>query len=673
MLLVEHAVRFIRNAQDFGKRQWIHGALLLAIFGWCVWAILHILLAPPATFDSLSYHLPMIASWLQRGEICSYETTTLRQIISPFNTEILQMFHIIFLRRDVIVDAVQLECLVISIVGVYVMGRDMGLTRGWALNAAAIFLTAPLVLMESYTTQNDLAVVAALVLSLQWLSSYITTTRPVYLVLLSMSLGILLGTKFHMLVGVPVLLIVILFTFLMLRARGFRWSHVAVFVSSLVMSIGAMGAGVYIRNVRDFGAVIPPLSAIDRTFVVGWSTLLANISYFGQWWLTRSWDFSSDATWTQDTGNFSPFFGYIVLPLSFFGFVFAVFRLCQKNNGRFAELIPLTMFATAAGIFLGFSLSHQPRPFDLRYLLFMPFLLGGVAVWALQTQWPTGDRIFGVVAGLAGILLALATGLSHNYPRIQSVINLDPGFRSASYLRGHGVHSPLYQIFDDLARPGETVLFSGIEDDWSYPLFGNDLSRRVYYAKSFDSFVSLLSTLPVGWVVIRETKEYDSILKFIRDRPFRFQLLDISKDTTGNYFMTNLLLFRVRHGEWNPTWQRGIYGDRVSSGEVVLGSYVPGTFVFTCVVDSLFKDTLALQLSNLGSADSVIHFPRSGRYVLELPLKHPGELRCIFNATYVPRALGRNDDIRQLSVVVPSVEFTYNRELATMSTVQVFP
>jgi hypothetical protein len=672
-LLLQQGRDFLEAAWSFVRGHRVHGVLVVLVAVWILWSIVRALIAAPVTFDSMTYHLPMVASWLQRGGLGYYETTTLRQVTSPVNVEIVQMFHIIFLRRDTIVDLVQLEFLILSLLGVYHIARKAGLPQTWGVSGATIFLTVPLILMHSYTTQNDLGVVAGMVLSLAMLASYIDDRRVEKLILLGMLLGLLVGIKLHMLIALPVFLLITVVVVVLLHRHESPHKRALLFLGVALLSVFLLGGEVYFSNVVRYKTLFPLIGSMEANFVIGVPTLLENIFYFAKWWFIDCWDYVSPVTWNQDTGHYGPFFGYVILPLGLLGTVVAAVRLFRKDSEPRGNLAIFSAGFVAVAIFIGFCLSHRPRPYDLRYLQFIPMLMGVIAVWTVRWVSEKLDTAFAGALVLVALPTVFATAWYHRYPDVRELYTLEPWQRSSVYLPEYGQDAGLYKEFEQNAHPGETVLFCGMEDDWSYPLFGEDFSRRVYFPTSFDRFVVYLAQYPVDWVFIRERFENQDIVDLVKSQPSRFVPVASSPDTTGHYYGAAMLLYKVRRPFKNPTWQRGIYDDKVSSGDIVLGSSLPGKFIFHCIVDTRWEDKLTMTVQAPDELPTIIPLSPAGPVTVELLLKKPGELSCHLSQTYVPNEFGINEDTRQLGVLVPSVEFMYVPDSALSTVVQVFP
>lgn len=115
-------------------------------------------LSVPGNADSMAYHLPKIKHWIQDGTtvIANMNTHDLREAISPFFSEYLVLHTMLLSGSDYFVNLVQWAAYVLCAVITYGCCRKLEVRRESALVGAVLFITMPIALAESTTTQNDL-------------------------------------------------------------------------------------------------------------------------------------------------------------------------------------------------------------------------------------------------------------------------------------------------------------------------------------------------------------------------------------------------------------------------------------------------------------------------------------------------------------------------------------
>jgi hypothetical protein len=666
---IENFRRITKELWAFCRDRWVFGMLFALLFVWLCWEFYLILFLPPVTWDALTYHLPMIAGWLQRGYVGPYETTTIRQIYSPVNGEILQMFHVLFLGDDVVVQMAQWESVIIAFIGVFVIARYAQLSRSWALISAFSIFTVPLLLLQSHTTQNDLIVVCGMVLMLVWFSGFIAERNSWMLLLLGLIFGVVVGVKLHMVIGGAVMSGIVLISFWRIRKEYPMRRSLMIFLSAAVPSVLLMGSAVYLRNYIAFGQLIPPIGMIPNVYQTGMSTVGENLLHFGKWWLVTCWDYISPETWNQDQSHYGPLFGYVILTVGMAGTVIAAKRLFSREQSSSANIIVVAASTLALGVWLGFAYGHRPRPFDLRYMLFMPVLMSISAFSALERVRALRENAVAIALFVVICFTMSSTLVNAELPSVRTLSESDPWMRSTSQMKGVGPHTDLYVEFDKLSHAGDNVLVVGSEDDWSYPLFGHDLSRHVYYAATLDRFEWYLRNYEIKWIVIRRMEPYSPIVDRILSRKDQFALVINSRDLNGNFFGTTLSLFRVEEPKRDPTWFSGIDGDHLTRKSFSLGTDTPGRFLLELYVDPIFGDSLRVYVTSPDSLVRTLHFMQ-GDTLLAFEATIPGEFTFVLSKSY---RSSHSDDTRELGLSIKDIQFEYDPGKVYLAKIQTYP
>jgi Glycosyltransferase family 87 len=207
-----------------------------------------VLATPPTTWDSLVYHLPRAAQWLQHGSLGYVDAAPTAKINTfPPNGEIEILYTFALAHGYWLAAAPQLLAELVLLVTIFGTARGLGFARSSAAFAALLFPTFSVVALESVSTQNDL-VVASFVAAA---AMYIVRREPREEALAGLALGLALGTK---LTAVFALFPIALLAIVVLRRRA---------VTLALWSLGAFaafGAFSYVENVVETGT---PLAATD--------------------------------------------------------------------------------------------------------------------------------------------------------------------------------------------------------------------------------------------------------------------------------------------------------------------------------------------------------------------------------------------------------------------------
>ncbi len=168
-----------------------------------------IVVVPPNNNDSMSTHLSRVGYWLQYGSFFPWPTARILQLIYPVNAQLQMFWTTLFWGSDALVGFMQWFAALASAAAIFGLSRWMGWKRAQAGFAALIYLSFPLVLLQSSTTQNDLAAAAMYILTIFFFLSGMREKNKGMLFLSALSLGAGLGTKqncFFLLPGMAILI-----------------------------------------------------------------------------------------------------------------------------------------------------------------------------------------------------------------------------------------------------------------------------------------------------------------------------------------------------------------------------------------------------------------------------------------------------------------------------------
>jgi hypothetical protein len=157
---------------------------------------------PMINYDSLWYHLPIMARWYQEGAFIRMEDfmrtgvwTTDQITFYPFNWEILCTLFAMPFQEDFLVALPNLIIWLVLGLSIYAVSCLIGATRVYSLAATALVLTTPLILQHINSLHVDLPFAAFFMTSTYFALSYHKTRSPSDVALFVISSGLLLGTK----------------------------------------------------------------------------------------------------------------------------------------------------------------------------------------------------------------------------------------------------------------------------------------------------------------------------------------------------------------------------------------------------------------------------------------------------------------------------------------------
>jgi dolichyl-phosphate-mannose-protein mannosyltransferase len=184
-----------------------HGPLLLLAVSVALglgYVIALILGTPPNGWDPMNYHLARAAFWLQSGGVgyigAAYDE---RLNFNPPNGEIAFAFGFDVTRDETLVGFVQFFAALACTVAVYALARRFGLSRAEGAFGSLLFVSLPIVVLQSSGAKNDVIVASFLLAG----TVFVLGDRHRELALAGLAAALAVGTKFTAAYGLVVLLV----------------------------------------------------------------------------------------------------------------------------------------------------------------------------------------------------------------------------------------------------------------------------------------------------------------------------------------------------------------------------------------------------------------------------------------------------------------------------------
>jgi dolichyl-phosphate-mannose-protein mannosyltransferase len=448
---------------------------------------------PPNNWDSMTYHLTRAAAWAQQGHI-GYVAGAPTQRVNAFPpvAELQLLWTLVLDGRDTFAQLVQLVAEAALTLGVYGLGRRLGAARAPAAFAALLVPTLTVVALESVTTQNDV-VVAAYVVAAAYFVLGATRSDAA---LAGVAIGLAIGTKVTALFALPWL---VLLAVLLVPRRRLAELTVAALVGVL-----AFGAFVYVDNLaktsKVFGRVdaethqTPDVTAGGTVSTIArsyWRFVDASGYHPKTRWISRVGDVgrnifealhvppnppeSTQTTFTydvnvgvsEDVSFFGPLGILLVVPLILAALV-AWGLGADRRIGLLALALPLYIVLVA--------LTYRYNGWLGRFYITPVALTLPLAAALYQRR-----VVAGIVAAIAVVTLVLAEVYNAEKPtgRDGKPIVWHLSRPQAQAL----VHPSMERVLElDERLPSRVGAVLG-PDDWSYPLYGRDLDRKVVYLR----------------------------------------------------------------------------------------------------------------------------------------------------------------------------------------------
>ena len=140
-------------AADRSRTALVSGlALLAAAVALTAWA------AAPNNWDSMTYHLPRVAHWIQNASLAHYPTNVIRQLTLAPGAEYAVAEVTLLAGSKRLVAFVQTLAWLGCALAASAVARDLGASRRGELLAAVFAATLPMAILQASSTQNDLSV-----------------------------------------------------------------------------------------------------------------------------------------------------------------------------------------------------------------------------------------------------------------------------------------------------------------------------------------------------------------------------------------------------------------------------------------------------------------------------------------------------------------------------------
>ena len=133
------------------------GLLIAAAFLQLGRIAFHVWHIPPYVHDTLTYHLPNVAEWIQQERIHAISTPVIRSNW-PAAFEVFETWFVVFLHHDLLIQLGCVACYLLAVASVYAIGRGLGMGTHLAAGVALLFAYTPSVAIHATSCKNDLAV-----------------------------------------------------------------------------------------------------------------------------------------------------------------------------------------------------------------------------------------------------------------------------------------------------------------------------------------------------------------------------------------------------------------------------------------------------------------------------------------------------------------------------------
>ena len=239
--------------------------LISLFFFQVVWLLIKIYFLPPHVWDVFAYHLHPVVEWLQKGMIpVSIDTPVIRLNRNPMGFKLLHSWIARFLGDITWLELPQFVYGLMTVLTSYALMLKMNISKTSALKYALSIYFIPLILMESRTCQDHLALTGALLMAAFYFIAVFFENKGSHILFLGLAFGLVLGTK----ISGPHIIIV--FFLALLLAKGFKLSSILDFIKKnsrqSVLGIIAVFALAGYWYFKDISVLRSYLTTVSRLF-----------------------------------------------------------------------------------------------------------------------------------------------------------------------------------------------------------------------------------------------------------------------------------------------------------------------------------------------------------------------------------------------------------------------
>lgn len=257
---------------------WFLASLLLGIIA--ITAIVGVIavVAPPNTWDSMTYHMSRVVHWIQNRSVAHYPTYNLPQLFHPPFAEFGITHLQILSKSDRLANLVQWFSAVGSAFGVSLIAKELNANQRGQIFAAVFAATIPMGILQASSTQNDYMVTFWLVCLAYYILLSFKTQEKVYIfsfIGASFGLGILTKSSAY-LYGFPFMVWFSLVQLWRYRWRWHAWQTIGFTTAIAVI----LNVGHYWRNFDLFNSFLGTpknFAGAYKIEVISLPTFLSNV------------------------------------------------------------------------------------------------------------------------------------------------------------------------------------------------------------------------------------------------------------------------------------------------------------------------------------------------------------------------------------------------------------
>ncbi len=207
--------------------------------------------APTNLWDSMIYQVARVPFWIQHGTLAHFETSSVRQVMFPPNSDLFLLWILMFIKKDFLLGLVQYLSYFACLFSIYSFLSYLKLSAGRILWALLIFASLPGIVVQASGTQNHLTPGFLLAASLYLFIYGIFEKEKKSLIFSALALGISIGVKSSVLLFLPAMFLAYLFIAVKARGKDFYkagFEYLLYFMPAFIL----LSSYFYVMNYIEF-------------------------------------------------------------------------------------------------------------------------------------------------------------------------------------------------------------------------------------------------------------------------------------------------------------------------------------------------------------------------------------------------------------------------------------
>ena len=473
----------------------------------------HVWYTPPYVHDTLTYHLPNVAEWVQKGRIHAISTPVLRSYW-PATFEVFESWFVVFLHNDLLIQLGCVSCYLLAVTSVYAICRGLNFGKHLSAGVALLYAYTPSVAIHATSCKNDMAVAGmylfamALLVDLLRVGDYRSFPLSRRFLFIIMAFGYGIGTKAYavfiapglILLGIVALAKHQLFKKAIFSLHPKNISSTSRFslYTGLVLGSGVLTFYWYVRNyiIFDnpfypadfklfghliFGTGVPPDPGTSAQPSFSFHSMWQNARNLATFKILDQFRIYTDLNRITGWGWFNFVCGVSAV----------IYGLLFDRWVRFLTLcFVISLLSLLGWVFVD--------DWHGRFLHFFPPVFAiafGALLICLRIRWAQAPLVaLAVICSLFNYLAVLNVGVfsKEDLGRLMALPPLQRSLVNANinypWVTGRAYREVLKHVPED-----EIIGYSLKKNDVIYPLYGGDLSRRLHYLP--DSPASLVDAM----------------------------------------------------------------------------------------------------------------------------------------------------------------------------------